>query len=174
MNILGYIYKKTVKLFLNTKIQVFLVFVILIIISLRHIKFYLLNNVKNFSIQNIQNNVINAIIKDNPQIINELTENNFQRRSNNLDIVQMGDDVKIDIMILNLENQHQQSQHILDYVKIGNNSVLTEYLINKRIGDEVLVFLDEIAKQSKDSIMRRFDNSKIFYKIKILSINEKK
>ena len=174
MNILGYIYKKTVKLFLNTKIQVFLVFVILIIISLRHIKFDLLNNVKNFSIQNIQNNVINAIIKDNPQIINELTENNFQRRSNNLDIVQMGDDVKIDIMILNLENQHQQSQHILDYVKIGNNSVLTEYLINKRIGDEVLVFLDEIAKQSKDSIMRRFDNSKIFYKIKILSINEKK
>lgn len=174
MNILGDIYKKTVKLFLNTKIQVFLVFVILIIISLRHIKFDLLNNVKNFSIQNIQNNVINAIIKDNPQIINELTENNFQRRSNNLDIVQMGDDVKIDIMILNLENQHQQSQHILDYVKIGNNSVLTEYLINKRIGDEVLVFLDEIAKQSKDSIMRRFDNSKIFYKIKILSINEKK
>ena len=174
MNILGYIYKKTVKLFLNTKIQVFLVFVILIIISLKHIKFDLLNNVKNFSIQNIQNNVINAIIKDNPQIINELTENNSQRRSNNLDIVQMGDDVKIEMIILNLDNQYQQSQRILDYVKIGNNSVLTEYLINKRIGDEVLVFLDEIAKQSKDSMMRRFDNSKIFYKIKILSINEKK
>ena len=112
--------------------------------------------------------------KNNPQVISELTENNSQRRSNNLDIVQMGDEVKIEMIILNLDNQYQQSQRILDYIKIGNDDVLTKYLIDKKIGNEITISAKEIAKQSKDSMIGRFDNSKIFYKIKILSINEKK
>lgn len=174
MNILIILYKKIAELFINGKFQVFFIFVFFLIIGLRHIKNDLPKINKNLSIHSIQNELMTKIIKNNPQVISELTENNSQRRSNNLDIVQMGDEVKIEMIILNLDNQYQQSQRILDYIKIGDDDVLTKYLIDKKIGNEITISAKEIAKQSRDSTMGRFDNSKIFYKIKILSINEKK
>lgn len=174
MNILRILHKKIAELLINGKFQVFLIFVFFLIIGLKHIKNDLPKNDKNLSIHRIQDELMTKIIKNNPQVISELTENNSQRRSNNLDIVQMGDEVKIEMIILNLDNQYQQSQRILDYIKIGDDDVLTKYLIDKKIGNEITISAKEIAKQSKDSMMRRFDNSKIFYKIKILSINEKK
>ena len=174
MNILKILHKKIAELFINGKFQVFFIFVFFLIICLRHIKNDLHKIRKNLSIHSIQNELMTKIIKNNPQVISELTENNSQRRSNNLDIVQMGDEVKIEMIILNLDNQYQQSQRILDYIKIGDDDVLTKYLIDKKIGNEITISAKEIAKQSKDSMMGRFDNSKIFYKIKILSINEKK
>lgn len=174
MNILRILHKKIAELLINGKFQVFLIFVFFLIIGSKHIKNDLPKNGKNLSIHRIQDELMTKIIKNNPQVISKLTENNSQRRSSNLDIVQMGDEVKIEMIILNLDNQYQQSQRILDYIKIGDDDVLTKHLIDKKIGNEITISAQEIAKQSRDSMMRGLDNSKIFYKIKILSINEKK
>lgn len=174
MNILRILHKKIAELFINGKFQVFLIFVFFLIIGLKHIKNDLPKNGKNLSIHRIQNELMTKIIKKNPQVISELTENNSQRKLNNSNIVQMGDEVKIEIIILNLDNQYQQSQRILDYIKIGDDNVLTKYLIDKKIGDEITISAKEIIKQSRDFIVGGPDNLNIFYKIKILSINEKK
>ena len=174
MNILKILHKKIAELFINGKFQVFFIFVFFLIIGLKHIKNDLPKINNNLSIHSIQNKLMTKIIKNNPQVISELKENNSQRRSNNLDIVQMGDEVKIEMIILNLDNQYQQSQRILDYIKIGDDDVLTKYLIDKKIGDEITISAKEIIKQSRDFIVGGPDNLNIFYKIKILSINEKK
>lgn len=173
MNILQILYKILTKIYTNAIFQVLVLFVFLIVINLDYLKNNdYINSRNDFSIKNIQNDIFNRIISKNPKIINEITNNKKNVRNNNLDIVQINDNVKVEIRVLDNTKNKQQNQTIINYIDVSNDNILSKYLLGKKINNEVIIPLRDIAAQTNDGISRNLTNSSLFYKVKIISINE--
>lgn len=172
MNILQILYKKLTKIYTSTIFSILIIFMTLIIINLDYLKnINYINPNNNFSISNIQNNIFNKIIRKNPKIVNEIINNKKSKRSNILDRVQINDNVKVEITILDNANNKKTNQTIISYINVDENNVFTKYLLNKKINNEIIISLGDIAMQMKDSVSKKLINSLLFYKIKIISIN---